>query len=82
MFAKVLTAVFELVADETNPVEVGAHGELLVFNLRLSAAGAPLGECLMVEGQSENDVTAYLTRMEFAVKASKLYRVIPVEKAV
>ena len=82
MFAKVLSAVFEFFANKADSVQVGSHGELLVFNLRLSAAGAPLGECLMVEGQSENDVTAYLTRMEFAVKASKLYRVIPVEKAV
>ena len=69
VLAKVFAAVFELVANKPNPVEVGAHGEFLVLDLRLAAAGAALGERLMVEGQGEDDVAAYLARVQLAVEA-------------
>jgi hypothetical protein len=51
VFAKVLAAVFELVANEADAVQVSPHGELFVFNLGLPGAGAFLGQCLVVYGQ-------------------------------
>jgi hypothetical protein len=43
MFAKVLPAVFELVADKPYAVEVCPHGKFLVFNLRFLAGSTFLG---------------------------------------
>ena len=63
-------AIFEIVSNEPNPIKVGAHGEFLVFDLRLATAGAALGECLMVEGKGENNVAANLAGVEGAVEAS------------
>jgi len=51
VFAKVLAAVLELVPDKTDAVQVGPHGELFVFNLRLFSAGALLGQSLVVQRQ-------------------------------
>lgn len=40
MFAKVLSAVFEVVSDKADSVKPGSHGKLRVFNLGLFTAGA------------------------------------------
>lgn len=76
-----LPAVFEFAANESDAVEVGAHSELLVFDLWLAAAGAALRKRLVVECQGENNVAPYLSSVQYAVEAPKLHRVVPGEKA-
>mgnify|MGYP000898945444 CR=1 FL=1 len=82
MFAKVLAAVLELVPDKTDAVQVGPHGELLVFALVFLAAGALLGQGLVVQRQGQNNVAPYLAGVQLAVEAAKLNRMIAVKKAV
>jgi hypothetical protein len=50
MFRQVLTAIGEFLADEADPIEVGPHRELLVFDLRLPCAGAFLAQGLIIQG--------------------------------
>lgn len=51
MLGEVVAAVFEILSDESDSVEVGSHRELVVFALHLLGACFPLGECLVVQGE-------------------------------
>lgn len=82
VLVKVLPAVFELWADKTDPVEIGTHSETLVFFLYLLVPGVLLGERLVVQGQSQHDVSPDLSGMKRAVKASEFHRMMPMEEAV
>ncbi len=76
-----LAAVFEFIANQTNAVKVGAHGELFVLGLIFLAARASLRQCLMVQRQGQNNVAANFACMEFtAIESAKLYRMVAVEK--
>ena len=75
-------AGFELVADEADAVEVGAHRELLVLGLRLLSARRALFQCLAIECKGEDDVASYLTRVEGTVEASQLDSLVTMEKGV
>ena len=77
-----LAAGGKLVAVEPEPAKVGPHGELLVLDLRLLRAGAPLGQRLVVERKGEDDVAPNLAGVQRAVEASQFHRVVAVEEAV
>ena len=65
-----LAAGFELVADEADAVEVGAHRELLVLGLGLLGARRALCECLSVQCEGKDDVASDLPGMERAVETA------------
>lgn len=66
-----LAAVLELVADEANSVQVGAHRELGVLGLGSARACAPLGERLVVEREGEHDEASDLACVKLvAVEAA------------
>lgn len=71
-----LPATFELVTDEPDPVQPHPHSELLIFFLHFPVAGAFLCECLMVQGESQNDVRPDFASVQRAVEPPKLYRVV------
>ena len=50
VFVKVLPATFKLLPNESDPVEIDPHGELLVFFLDFPVTRTLLGERLMVKG--------------------------------
>lgn len=77
-----LTAGFEFVADEADPIKIDSHSELFVFLLHFTVAGALLGECLMIHRKREHDVRTNLSGMKFAVKTAKLNRVIAMKETV
>ena len=77
-----LSAVCELLADETDAVEVGSHSKFLVLNLRLLCRCTFLCEGLVVEGQGKYNIATYLACMKLTVEAPKLYRLVPCEKTV
>ena len=74
------SAVLEFLAYHPYSVEVGTHSELLVLDLRLLATSAFLGQCLVVKGQSQADVTSNLPSMEFAIEAPKFDGVVTSEE--
>jgi hypothetical protein len=81
----VFAAVFEFFTNEADAVKVGSHGEFFVFGLRLPSRCAPLGEGLVVERECEDDVAAYLPRVErtvavSGVEAAKFDGVVACEK--
>ncbi len=82
VLGEVFAAVLEFVPDKADPVEVGSHGEFLVFDLRLFGACAPLSQCLMVEGKGEDNVASDFACVKGAVEPSQLNRAVSVEKAV
>ena len=77
-----LAAVCKFFSDEADAVEVGAHREFLVLGLRLSGAGALLGERLLVERKGEDNVAADFPGVELAVEAAEFNRMVAGEKAV
>ena len=77
-----VSARFEIVSDKADAVEVGAHGELFIFNLWLACASKLLGERLVVQGKREDDVASYLSSMQGGVKAPQLHRSMSVEEGV
>ena len=82
VLGEVFAAVLEFVPDEADPVEVGPHGELFVFHLRLFRACGTLCQCLMVEGKGEDNVAPDFACVEGAVEPSQLDRAVSVEEAV
>ncbi len=58
------------------------NGEALVFFLHFFIPGILLGERLVVQGQSQHDVSPDLPGMKGAVEAPKLHRVVAMEEAV
>jgi hypothetical protein len=50
MFAKMFSAIFELVPDQSDSIEVGPHCEFLVLGLILLGARAFLRQGLMIQG--------------------------------
>lgn len=77
-----LPAVLELRPDEPDPVEIGPHGETLVFLLHFLVPGVLLSERLMIERQSQHDVCPDLPGVKCAVEPSKLHRAVAMEEAV
>ena len=77
-----LAAGAELVADEADAVEVGAHRELLVLHLRLLGACRALREGLVVQREGEDDVASHLTCVQGAVEAPQLDGAVAVEEGV
>ena len=51
MLGEVFAAVFEILSDESDSVEVCSHREFVVFALHFFSAGVPLGERLVVQGE-------------------------------
>lgn len=82
VLCEVFAAVLEFIPDEADPVEVGSHGELFVFDLRLLCACGTLCQCLMVEGKGEDDVAPDFACVEGAVEPSQFNRAVSVEEAV
>ena len=90
MTAQMLPAVFELIPDEADPIQVGAHGEPLIVRLRLAGRRRFLRQRLMIQRQSQHDVGANQPRMELAagiarcpcIKASQLDGMMTGEKSV
>ena len=77
-----LSAVCELLADETDAVEVGSHSKFLILDLRFFCRCTLLCEGLVVEGKGKNNVASYLASVKLAVEAPKLYRLVACEKTV
>jgi hypothetical protein len=77
-----LAAGFELVADEADAVEVGAHRELLVLGLGLLGARRALLQRLRVQREGEGYVASDLPSMERAVEAAQLDGLVAVEEGV
>ena len=75
-----LSAIFKFVPDEPNAVKIHPHRELLIFNLRFYAACALLCQRLMIQGKSEDYVSADLSGMQFAVEPAKLECMVTVKK--
>jgi hypothetical protein len=46
-----ISASFELIADESDPVEIRSHGKAFVFLLDFLVAGALLCQGLVIQGQ-------------------------------
>lgn len=65
-----LAAVGEFLTDKSYAVKVSPHGEFLVVRLSFPCRSALLRKCLVVEGEGEDNVTANLACVEFAVEAS------------
>ena len=65
-----LTTGFELVTDEADAVEVGAHRELLVLGLGLLGTRRALLQRLAVQREGKDDVASDLSGMEGAVEAA------------
>jgi hypothetical protein len=82
MLVQMLAAVFELIADEADPIQVNPHGELLVFGLYFSIAGALLRQRLMIERQGQDDIGPDFPGVQFRIEAAKFNGVIAAKKAV
>jgi len=82
MGRQVFAAVGELVTDEADAVKVGSHGEFLIFGLWLFRRSAFLGECLMIEREGKNNVTADFSGMKLRVKPPQFDRVVAGKKTV
>lgn len=81
VITKVLAAVFEFVADQSDSVQIGAHRELFILGLVFPAARTLLGQSLIVQRQGKDNIAANFSGMKFAVKAAKFNRMITSEKA-
>lgn len=75
-----LPAVLKLWPDKADPVEIGPHGETLIFFLRLLVPGVLLGERLMVQCQGQHDVSPDLPGVKCTIEPSKLHCMMAVEK--
>lgn len=82
MGRQVFAAVGKLVANEPDAVEVGPHGELFIFGLRLFCRRAFLSKRLMIEREGENNVAADFPGVELRVKAPQLDRMVSGKKTV
>ncbi len=82
MPVQVLPAAFKLVTDKPNTVQPYTHGELLVFFLHLAAAGAFLGQRLMVQGERQHDICPDFPGVQRPIKPPKLNRMVPMKQAV
>ena len=49
MLIQMLPTVFELIADESDPVEIRSHGKAFVFLLDFLVAGAFLRQGLVIQ---------------------------------
>ena len=82
MLVEMFPAVFALITDEPDPVEICPHSKAFVFFLDLLVPGALLGERLMVQGQGQHDVRPNLTSVKCAVEPPEFHRMVSMEKAV
>ena len=82
VFIEMLTAGFEFVADEADPIKIDSHSELFVFLLHFTVAGALLSERLMIHRKREHDIRTNLSGMKLAVETAKLDRVITMKETV
>jgi hypothetical protein len=69
VLAKVFSAVLEVISNKADSVKPGSHGELRVFNLWLLAAGALLGQGLMVHCKAQCNVASNLSCVKRSVEA-------------
>lgn len=82
VLVKVLPAVFELIANEADPIEIRPHGEALIFFLHFLIPGVLLSERLVVQCQSQHDVGADLSGVKRAVESPELHRAVAMEETV
>ncbi len=82
MFVKVLPAALKFLADKSNAVQIGAHGELLVLGLDFMVECRFLGKGLMVHRKCEHDIGPDFPGMELTVEAPQLHGMMAVEKTV
>lgn len=77
-----LPAILKLFPDKPDPVEIGPHGEALIFLLHLLVTGVLLCERLMIERQCQHDVGSDFPGVKCAVEAPKLYGMMAMKEAV
>jgi hypothetical protein len=68
VFAKVLSAILELVTNQADSVEVSSHCEFLIFGLGFLCACSLLCEGLLIEGKGQCYVAPDLACVKGAVE--------------
>ncbi len=76
------TATFIFVADKTDSVKINPHSEFLIFRLHLPAACAFLLQRLIIQRQSEYNVSTDFACVKLRVEPAQFDRMVAGEKAV